>query len=144
MTDKVAEAEQLTELGYSSKAIELYQKQVNVGVINDSDTDAVSLSQSGDLTRLYIKINDNVIKDAKFLCYGCPGSLSAMSALTLIIKGKTLAQANKLTRHDILETLDGLPESKKECAELPIKTLKKALEIYQKNSENKATYLFSN
>lgn len=144
MTNKITEAEHLTELGYSSKAIELYQKQVNVGVINDSDTDAVSLSQSGDLTRLYIKINGNVIKDAKFLCYGCPGSLSAMSALTLLIKGKTLTQASMLTGNDIIEALDGLPESKKECAKLPIETLKKALALYEKNTENKSTFLLSN
>lgn len=132
MTDKSAEAQQLMQLGYSSKAVQLYQNQVNVGVINDSDTDAVFLSPKGDLTRLYIKINDAIIKDAKFLCYGCPGSLSAMSALTLLIKGKTLTQASQITEDDILEALNGLPESKKGCTELPIKTLKKALVVYEK------------
>lgn len=132
MTDKIAEAQQLMQLGYSSKAIELYQNQVNVGVINDSDTDAVFLSLNGDLTRLYIKINGTIVKDAKFLCYGCPGSLCAMSALTLLIKGKTLTEASRFTEDDILEALNGLPESKKSCSELPIKTLKKALVMYDK------------
>jgi len=132
LTERIEEAKQLMELGYSNKAIELYQNQVNVGVINDSDTDAVFLSPSGDLTRLYIKINGTTIKDAKFLCYGCPGSLCAMSALTLLIKGKTLTQASRLTEDDILDVLDGLPESKKICAGLPIKTLKKALVVYEK------------
>ncbi len=127
MTDKKLEAKQLIELGYSDRAIELYQNDVNMGVIESPDANAVFLGNSGDLIRLYIKLNGEIIKDAKFLCYGCPGSSSAMSALTLIIKGHSLSTVKKLTEDDILKALGGLPETKEECAEIAIKTLKKAV-----------------
>ena len=74
MTDKKSEAKQLIELGYSDRAIELYQNDVNIGVIENPDANAVFLGNSGDLIRLYIKLNGEIVEDAKFLCYGCPGS----------------------------------------------------------------------
>jgi len=132
MTEKISEAKHLTELGYSSKAIELYQNKVNIGVIENPDTDAVFLGESGDLIRLYIKLNNKIVEDAKFLCYGCPGSASAMSALTILLKDKTLNHAKKLTEDDIMKALGGLPESKQDCAKLAIKTLKKAITEYEK------------
>lgn len=133
MTDKISEAKHLIELGYSDRAIELYQNDVNVGVIENPDANAVFLGTSGDLIRLYIKLNGETVEDAKFLCYGCPGSLAAMSALTLIIKGYSLGTVKKLTEDDILKALGGLPETKQECAEIAIKTLKKAVAEYEKS-----------
>jgi nitrogen fixation protein NifU and related proteins len=111
MTDKISDAQQLSELGYSNKAIELYQNKVNVGVLNDCDTDAVSIGTNGDLIRLYIKLDGKNVEDAKFLCYGCPGSTCALSALTLLITGKPLHYAKKLTENDIIQVLGGLPET---------------------------------
>jgi nitrogen fixation protein NifU and related proteins len=134
MAQKTAEAKQLAELGYTNRAIELYQNQQNVGVINDSDADATVLGISGELIRLYLTINDDSVRDAKFLCYGCPAASAAMSALTLLIIGKPLLQAKKVTKTDILSELGGLPEPKQECSELPIKTLKKALAEYEKTN----------
>jgi nitrogen fixation NifU-like protein len=133
MTDKIAEAKQLAELGYSLKAIELYQNKLNVGVMENSDAGAVFLGICGDLVRLYIKLREGVVSDAKFLCYGCPGSSSAMSALTILISGKTLSQAKLLTINDILDVLGGLPENKQECAELAIRTLSKVIAEYEKS-----------
>ncbi len=132
MTNKISETQHLIELGYSNRAIELYQNNVNVGVMENPDANAVFLSTSGDLIRLYIKINDETIEDAKFLCYGSPGSLATMSALTLIIKGRSLSTMQNLTEDDILKALGGLPETKQECAEIAIKTLKKAIAEYEK------------
>ncbi len=132
MTYKIQETKRLIELGYSDKAIELYQNDVNVGVIENPDANAVFLGISGDLIRLYIKLKGEIVEDAKFLCYGCPASSSAMSALTLIIKGRSLSAVKKLTADDLLKTLGGLPETKQECAEIAIKTLKKAVAEYEK------------
>jgi nitrogen fixation protein NifU and related proteins len=133
MNDKHEEAKQLIELGYSDRAIELYQNNVNFGVMEKSDAGAVIQGVSGDLIRLYIKINGETIEDATFLCFGCPGSLAAMSALTLIIKGQTLSELTKLTVDDILKELGGLPETKQECAEIAVKTLKKAIVSHEKS-----------
>ncbi len=131
MTEKISEAQQLIELGYSNRAIELYQNKINIGTIADATTSAVILGSSGDLIRLYIKLNGENVEDAKFLCYGCPATLSAMSALTLLLKGKSLSHAKKLIEDDVLEALHGLPEPKQECAELAIKILKKAIATYE-------------
>ncbi len=133
MTVKSEETRQLIELGYSDKAIELYQNDVNFGVMDNPDANAVFLGTSGDLIRLYLKLNGQTITDAKFLCYGCPGSLAAMSALTLILKGQSLSLAKKLTEDDVLKVLGGLPETKQECAQIAVKTLKKAIANYEKN-----------
>jgi|WetSurMetagenome_2_1015567.scaffolds.fasta_scaffold12277_4 nitrogen fixation protein NifU and related proteins len=136
MTEKTSEAKQLMELGYSNRAIELYQDKVNVGVIENPDAGAVFLSPSGDLIRLYIKFNSEIVEDAKFLCYGCPGSSSAMSALTILIKNNPLSEAKTMTEEDIVKSLEGLPEAKQDCATLSIKILQKAIAEYEKTNSN--------
>ena len=113
--------------GFSDKAIELCLQEINVGVIENPDADAVFLGSAGDLIRLYIKLNGDIVEDAKFLCYGHPASTAAMSALTLLLKEKSVDSAKKLTTDDILKTLGGLPEIEMQSAEIAIKTLNKAL-----------------
>ena len=130
MTDKTLEDKQLIESSFTNRANRLYENEVNVGVIDYAEAGAVFLDISGDLVRLYIKINAEIVEDAKFLCYGRQGSISAMSAMTILLKGKTLSQAKELTEHDILKEIEVLP---KDCAELPIKTLRKAIEEYEKS-----------
>ena len=90
------------------------------------------LDPCGDLIRLYLKLNNEIVEDAKFLCYGRTGSVSAMSALTILIKGKPLSEVKKMTEEDIVNALGGLPDTKQECAELSIKTLQKAIAEYEK------------
>jgi nitrogen fixation protein NifU and related proteins len=134
MTEKTSEAKQLVELGYSNRVIELYQDKVNVGVIENPDAGAVFLSPSGVLIRLYLKFESEIVEDAKFLCYGCPGSSSAMSALTILIKNKALSEAKMMTEEDIAIALEGLPEAKQECAAFSIKILQKAIAEYEKTN----------
>jgi nitrogen fixation NifU-like protein len=136
LTNKLGEARQLVVLGYSDKAIEFYQHETNVGVIDSSTTDAVSLGPSGDLIRLYLKLDGETIADSKFLCFGCPASSASMSALTMLITGKPLSYAKKLTAEDVLKNLGGLPEEKQDCAELAISTLKKVLAEYEKPKDS--------
>jgi nitrogen fixation protein NifU and related proteins len=133
LTKKSEETKQLIELGYSDRAIELYLNDVNFGVMEKSDAGAVIQGASGDLIRLYIKLHGETIEDAKFLCFGCPGSLAAMSALTLVIKGQSLSDVKRITVDDVLRELGGLPETKQECAEIAVKTLKKATAAYEKS-----------
>jgi NifU-like protein involved in Fe-S cluster formation len=82
---------------------------------------------------LYLRITEkDVIEDAKFYYLGCPGSAASASALTTILKGKTVTRAKKITEEDVLAELGGLPKSKLDCARLSIRTLRKAIAEYEK------------
>jgi nitrogen fixation NifU-like protein len=123
----------MMESGYSEKAIELYMNNVNVGTMENPTIVTTFLGSCGDLIKLYLKIDKkNTIRDAKFYCLGCPGSASSASAMTLLVRGKTVDQAKKITEDKILTELDGLPKSKRNCAKLSIKALQKAISEYEK------------
>jgi len=128
------ELELLEEAGYSKTAIELYGKKVNVGVIESPDVVFAYTGPCGDVIRLYLKMNDNgVIEDAKFQYLGCPGSASSASAITKIVKGRTIEEARKITEDDVLRELEGLPKLKLDCPKLVIATLRKAIAEYEKD-----------
>jgi NifU-like protein involved in Fe-S cluster formation len=130
----VSEEEQrlMAESGYSKKAIELYVNNVNMGTLQNPTITTPFLGPCGDLIELYLKIDKNdIIEDAKFYYLGCPGSAASASAMTILVKGKTLDQAKQMTEKDILIELDGLPHSKLDCAKLSIKTLRKAITEYK-------------
>ena len=123
----------MVESGYSRKAIELYVNNVNVGKLEKPTVVTTFLGSCGDLIKLYLKINEkNVITDARFYYLGCPGSASSASAMTSLLKGKTINQAKKITGNDILEELGGLPKPKLDCTTLSIKALRKAIAEYEK------------
>ena len=118
--------------GYSDKAIELYVNSVNVGPLDNPSVITSFLGPCGDLLELYLKIRkDEIIEDASFYYLGCPGAASSASAMTNILKGKTISQAKNLTEGDVLQELDGLPSSKLDCVKLSIKTLQKAITEYE-------------
>jgi nitrogen fixation NifU-like protein len=123
----------MVESGYSNKAIELYENNVNVGKLENPTITTTFLGSCGDLIKLYLKINEkNIIEDAKFYYLGCPGSASSASAMTMLLKGKTIDQAKKMTGDDILLELEGLPKAKLDCTKLSIRTLRKAIAEYEK------------
>lgn len=129
---KIEKLNFLKDAGYSGKAIEIYFKKVNVGIIENPDVVTVYKGPCGDSIKIYLKINMNkVIEDSKFLYLGCPASAICGSILTRIILGKTLQEANKLKENDILVELDGLPQEECHCAKLVISTLKKAIANYK-------------
>ena len=121
----------LKEAGYSEKVIEFYMNKVNVGVVRNPDTDLAYTGPCGDTMKVYLKINDDVVEYARFQYLGCPGAASSGSAMTRIVKGKTLEEAKRITEHDILQELDGLPESKLHCPKLAVTTLQKAIAKYE-------------
>jgi nitrogen fixation NifU-like protein len=127
------ELQLMVESGYSSRAIQLYVDNVNVGKLENPTVATTFLGSCGDLIKLYLKINEkNVIEDAKFYYLGCPGSASSASAMTTLLKGKTIDQAKKIIGDDILAELGGLPKSKLDCTTLSIRTLRKAIAEYEK------------
>ena len=123
--------ELLREAGYSEKAIEYYLKKVNVGIIEGAEATDTFTGLCGDSMRIYLKIENNVIKDAKFQAIGCAGAFASGSALTTIIKGKTLEEAKKITEQDVIQELGRLPGPKFHCARLAVDALRKSIKSYE-------------
>jgi len=135
MSRKLAQEELklLGKSGYSKKAIELYVNKVNVGELENPDVVTTYFGLCGDLIKLYLKIDKKgIIEDAKFYYLGCPGSASSASAMTELVKGKTVDQAKKITEDNVLNELGGLPKTKLDCPKLAIATLRKAIAEYEK------------
>jgi nitrogen fixation NifU-like protein len=127
MPNKLSIGELLLKAGYSAKSIRLYLNKVNVGSIENPDIISTYTGlPCGDSITLYLKLEKGIVKDAKFEYEGCVGTACSGSALMNLIIGKTVKEAWKITKDDILKELDGLPES--HCAELAVNALHKALE----------------
>ena len=104
-----------------------------MGALENPTVVTTYLGSCGDLIELYLKIDKNgTIEDAKFYYLGCPGSASSASAMTELVKGKTIDQAKKITEDNVLNELGGLPKMKLDCPKLAIKALRKAIAEYEK------------
>jgi len=123
--------------GYSDKAIELFMKKVNVGEISNPDVSTTYTGICGDTMKIFLKVENGKIKDAKFQAIGCAGSFAAGSALTEMIKDKSLEEAEKITEKDIIGFLGKIPEQKLHCARLAKKTLEKAINDYREKAKIK-------
>jgi len=132
MSDEKGLVELLRKAGYSEKAIDFYMKKINVGLIEDAEAVDSYTGLCGDSMKVYLKVEGSVIKDAKFQAIGCAGAFASGSALTEMIKGQTLKEAEKLTEQDVIEYLGELPGPKLHCARLAVDALKKSIESYMK------------
>jgi len=91
----------------------------------------------GDCLTVYVKVKDNTIDEISYLVFGCSASIATSSITSVLAKGKTLDEAMLLTENDIVEALEGLPESKQHCSNLGISALRNAIINYKnKNSES--------
>jgi nitrogen fixation NifU-like protein len=126
----------LKDSGYSNKAINYYINKVNVGEIENPDASFSFTGPCGDTAKIFLRIEADVIKDAKFQAIGCAGAFASGSALTKIIKGKTLEEAEKIDEQDILNHIGGMPEQKFHCVCLLRRTLEKAIKAYKKERSN--------
>lgn len=121
---------------YSEKVIDHYTNPRNVGEIkNASGVGQVGNPVCGDIMRMYLKIENNVITDVKFKTFGCGAAIASSSVTTELIKGKTVEEALKLKNKDVIESLGGLPPVKIHCSVLAEEAIKKAIEDYQENSK---------
>ena len=116
---------------YSEKVMEHFRNPRNVGVIEDADgIGEVGNAKCGDIMKMYLKIEDDVITDVKFETFGCGSAIASASMATEMIKGKPLSEALALTNKAVAEALDGLPAHKLHCSVLAEEAIKKALQDY--------------
>lgn len=125
-------ADLLRKAGYSDRAIDYYLRKVNVGVIDEAEAVDSYTGLCGDSMKVFLRVEDGVIKDAKFQAIGCAGAFASGSALTEMVKGKTLVEAGKLTEQDVIRDLGELPGPKLHCARLAVDALRKSIESYVK------------
>ncbi|MBQ2468672.1 MAG: Fe-S cluster assembly scaffold protein NifU [Clostridia bacterium] len=116
---------------YSEKVMDHFRNPRNVGVIEDADgVGEVGNAKCGDIMKMYLKIEDDVVQDVKFETFGCGSAIASSSMATEMIKGKPVEEAMKLTNKAVAEALDGLPAHKLHCSVLAEEAIKKALQDY--------------
>jgi len=120
---------------YSDKVMEHFRNPHNVGEIPDaSGIGKVGNPVCGDIMNLYIKVEKNIIVDAKFKTFGCGAAIATSSMVTDLVKGKTVEEALKVSNRAVAESLGGLPPIKMHCSVLAEEALKSAIEDYLKKS----------
>jgi len=118
---------------YSAKVMDHFMNPRNVGEIEGADgVGEVGNPACGDMMRLYLKIEDGRVVDARFRTFGCGAAIASSSMLTEMIKGKTVDEAREITNHAVAEALDGLPAVKIHCSVMAEQAVKSALDDYVK------------
>ncbi|MBQ7523168.1 MAG: Fe-S cluster assembly scaffold protein NifU [Oscillospiraceae bacterium] len=120
---------------YSEKVMDHFRNPRNVGVLEDANgVGEVGNAKCGDIMKMYLKIEDDVVKDVKFETFGCGSAIASSSMATELIKGQPVSEVKKLTNKAVAEALDGLPAHKLHCSVLAEEAIQSALEDYQKRT----------
>ena len=118
-------------MAYSEKVMDHFANQRNVGELPDANgIGEVGNSRCGDIMKMYIKVENNIIVDVSFKTFGCGAAIATSSMATELIKGKSIDDALKLTNKAVMEALDGLPPVKVHCSVLAEQAIKAALSDY--------------
>ena len=121
---------------YSDKVMDHFQNPRNVGKMEDADgIGEVGNAKCGDIMKMYLKIKDDRIEDAKFETFGCGSAIATSSMATELIKGKPISEALTLSNKAVVEALDGLPAHKIHCSVLAEESIKAAVkDYYERNN----------
>ena len=132
-------------MAYSEKVMDHFTNPRNVGELKDANgIGEVGNSKCGDIMRMYIKVEDGIIKDVSFITFGCGAAIATSSMATELIKGKKLEDALKLTNKAVMEALDGLPPVKVHCSVLAEQAIKSAISDYYKRQGLDPTLFIKN
>ena len=120
---------------YSEKVMDHFTNPRNVGEIPDADgIGEVGNAKCGDIMKIYLKIENDIIEDVKFETFGCASAIASSSMATEMIKGKSLSDALEVTNRQVVDALDGLPPHKLHCSVLAEEAIKSAVkDYYDKN-----------
>lgn len=121
---------------YNEKVMETFRNPKNVGEIENADgVGLVGNESCGDIMQIFLKIENDIIVDAKFKTFGCAAAIATSSTATEMVKGMTISEALALTNKKVVETLGGLPSQKLHCSVLAEEAIKKAIEDYQSKKQ---------
>ena len=120
-------------LNYTKKTLDHFRNPKNIGELKKADATAtIGNMICGDQLSFSIKVKDNIIKDIKFLSFGCASNIATASVMTEIVKGMTLDEAKKIDWNKIVFKLGGLPKQKIHCSVMAIEGLRKVIAEYEK------------
>ncbi len=118
---------------YSEKVMDHFANPRNVGELTDANAiGEVGNAKCGDIMKIYMKIENDIIKDVSFKTFGCGAAVATSSMATEMVKGKTIEEALKLTNKAVMEALDGLPPAKVHCSVLAEEAINAAIADYYK------------
>ncbi len=118
---------------YTDKVMEHFINPRNVGEITDANAiGEVGNAKCGDIMKIYMKINNDIIEDIKFKTFGCGAAVATSSMATELVKGKSIQEALQLTNSAVVEALEGLPPAKIHCSVLAEEAVKAAIADYYK------------
>ena len=121
---------------YSDKVMDHFLQPRNLGTIENADgVGEVGNAKCGDIMKMYLKIDDEIITDVKFETFGCASAIASSSMATELIKGQRVEDAMQLTNKAVAEALDGLPAYKMHCSVLAEEAIQAALEDYKSKQE---------
>ena len=122
---------------YSEKVMDHFRNPRNVGTMDDPDgVGEVGNATCGDIMKIFIKVENNIITDVKFTTFGCGSAIASSSMATELIKGKPIDEAMELTNTAVAEALDGLPAQKMHCSVLAEEAIKAALDDFYSKYPN--------
>ena len=120
---------------YTEKVMDHFRNPRNVGELKDANAiGEVGNPKCGDIMRVYLKIENNIIEDVSFMTFGCGSAVASSSMATELINGKTLEEAWNITNKAVAEALDGLPPVKMHCSVLAEEAIHKAINEYRKSN----------
>jgi len=118
---------------YNEIVMDHFMNPRNVGEIKDADAiGEAGSAQCGDSMTLYLKIEDGIIRDAKFMTFGCGAAIASSSMMTELLKGRSVDNARALTNGEVIKALGGLPEAKIHCSVMAEEAVRSAIDDYQK------------
>ncbi len=121
---------------YSEKVMEHFSSPHNMGELKDANAiGEVGNAKCGDIMRMYLKIEDGTIKDARFKTFGCCAAIASSSVATDMVKGKSVEEALSIKNSDVIKELDGLPPVKVHCSVLAEEAIRKAIDNYKSSNK---------